>query len=232
MLVAAVLTAMLRPFLHGLVELLAQPSCRVCHQPLVQVPLQQEICAPCWSSIGLPRQPLQGKSPLPWIAAGSYEGRMRSMLLILRRTRDLATVRALSYQLRELLPDNAILVPVPSWKQGNRANPLPTLLANALQRPMMRLLTRTSTCFPQHSLDRQQRWQNSQGTMDCSGCEKTPVNWSRHQAWIVDDILTTGATVWTASDALRSARIPIAGAVCLGRTPKRRSQQGSRPSTR
>ncbi len=219
---------MVRPLIRGLVELLTQPCCLVCHQVLVPARPQQAVCASCWTSIGLPTEALQGKHPLPWIAAGSYEGRMRSILLRLRKTRNLAMVRALSLQLRKHLPEDAILAPIPSWKQGNRANPLPTLLASTLQRPTMGLLIRTSTCFPQHRLHRQQRWQNNRGTMTCCPLARDAVNWRKHQAWIVDDILTTGATACVAAETLRSARIPVAGAVCLGRTPKRRPQQGSR----
>jgi len=222
---------MFGPILVGLVEILAQPCCILCHQPLDPVQSQHEVCSSCWSNIGLPSQPLQGNDPLHWIAAGSYAGRWRSMVLMLRRTRNLAMVRVLSLQLRVLLPKDAVLVPVPSWKQNNRANPLPKLLAIALQRPSMGLLKRTTACFPQHGLHRQQRWQNSQGTMRCSSTAKKTVNWSKHRAWIVDDILTTGATACAAAEALRSAHVPVGGAVCLGRTPNRWSQLGSTQST-
>ena len=100
---------MVRPLIRGLVELLTQPCCLVCHQVLVPARPQQAVCASCWTSIGLPTEALQGKHPLPWIAAGSYEGRMRSILLRLRKTRNLAMVRALSLQLRKHLPEDAIL---------------------------------------------------------------------------------------------------------------------------
>lgn len=222
---------MFSTMLRGLKELLVQPCCQVCHQPVDQRHAQQDVCPRCWESIGLPTRPLQGLLPLPWIAAGHYEGRLRFLLLQLRRTRNLAMVRVLSRQIRDLLPAHAILVPIPSWKQSSRANPLPTLLTQALQRPSMPLLIRTSPCFPQHHLHRQQRWQNSRGTMGCSACVETAVNWGRHQAWIVDDILTTGATASEAAETLRRAHVPVAGAVCLARTPKRRSQQGSKRST-
>jgi len=39
--------------------------------------------------------------------------------------------------------------------------------------------------------------------------------------WIVDDILTSGATARSAMGALQNAGWPVAGLVCLGRTPRR-----------
>ena len=38
------------------------------------------------------------------------------------------------------------------------------------------------------------------------------------QTWIVDDILTTGATALAAHDALEQAGYPVRGLICLART--------------
>ena len=45
------------------------------------------------------------------------------------------------------------------------------------------------------------------------------IDWNQHQAWLIDDIITTGATVMAAMTTLERAGITVGGAACLGRTP-------------
>lgn len=211
---------MWRPILRGVQELVLQPQCLLCHR-LGQRPMAcPHLCEPCLQSLSLPGKALQGATPLPWIAAGRYEGRLRSLLLQLRQTRNQALINLLSTHLRATLPPLAVLVPVPSWKRSDQANPLPGLLMHALQREHRPLLQRQRASVGQHHLTGQQRWTNQHNSFRCVKAASADMNWRQHQAWIVDDIVTTGATAWSAAHTLRAVGIPVAGVVCLGRTPR------------
>ena len=81
------------------------------------------LCEPCLESLNLPGKALRGTTPLPWIAAGRYEGRLRSLLLQLRQTRNQALINLLCTHLRAALPPLAVLVPVPARACAQAALP-------------------------------------------------------------------------------------------------------------
>ncbi len=104
------------------------------------LPLEWLLRPPLHRELLLPAAGLAGLEPLPWWAAGAYEGELRRYLLNLRRDprsqRLAPLLNALVVRLKQLqaggqavtarLPP-PLLVPVPSWKR--RSNPLPPLLA-------------------------------------------------------------------------------------------------------
>jgi len=102
--------------------LLYQPSCPLCSQPLTDDQDEQRPCESCNRRLGLRSQLLHGRAPLTWVAAGLYSGALRQLLLQLRRSRDTKTIAALCANLRDHLPSDALLVPIPSWKHASRAN--------------------------------------------------------------------------------------------------------------
>lgn len=204
---------------NGLRDLLIQPHCPVCQKPVDTSGMAAAPCDQCMKALGLPEHPLEGSSPLRWLAAAAYEGRFRTLLLQLRQHRKSDQIAALSWRLRSCLPSHAVLVPVPNWKQASRRNPLPELLMHALDREHLPLLQRRRPCLGQHHLNRQQRWQNQQHSFGCDLDAARGMIWNSREAWIVDDIVTTGSTACAAASALRQSGIPVAGVVCLGRTP-------------
>ena len=181
-------------------------------------------CLRCQQQLALPRRGLHALQPLPWWAAGRYEGELRRLLLRLRRHPQERTLSALLPGLVEGLPrwqGSPWLVPIPSWKR--QANPLPGLLVRqlGLQLGLGRadLLERSHPVLGQHHLNRRMRLANQEGAFRCRGPAATEAR--RHPLLIVDDILTTGATALSAYRSLEEAGWQVAGLVCLARTPPR-----------
>ena len=168
---------------------------------------------------------IQGQGPVPWWAAGLYQGQLRHQLLQLRQSPRGPLVGALVQNLAaglgaEPWSPPPLLVPIPSWKK--RANPLPGLLVGSLAwqlgwRPAQ-LLKRSRPVLGQHHLGRDLRWANQAGAFHAlpaperQGNTGTPV-------LLIDDILTTGATAWAAAQALGAQGWRVVGMACLGRTP-------------
>jgi len=140
---------------------------------------------------------IQGQGPVPWWAAGLYQGQLRRQLLQLRQSPRGPLVGALVQNLAaglgaEPWSPPPLLVPIPSWKK--RANPLPGLLVGSLAwqlgwRPAQ-LLKRSRPVLGQHHLGRDLRWANQAGAFHAlpaperQGNTGTPV-------LLIDDILTS-----------------------------------------
>lgn len=165
--------------------------------------------------------------PLPWWAAGRYEGELRRLLLTLRRHPSERSLAALLPGLVEGLPRWQAapwLVPIPSWKR--RGNPLPDLLVRQLGRQLglarADLLERSRPVLGQHHLNRRMRLANQEGAFRCRRPAATEAR--RQPLLIVDDILTTGATAVNACRSLEQAGWQVAGLVCLAKTTPRRGR--------
>jgi len=182
--------------------------------------------APDLEGLELPAGGLRGTDPLPWWAAGTYAGALRSRLLNLRQRPNRRTAAALITGLAAALveelggrPPRPLLVPIASWKR--HANPLPQLLAEALQQhlgwPVAPLLRRSRPVLGQHHLGQKLRWANQAGAFCCDPPAPGRTG-PRPTLLVVDDILTTGATAVAASEALRAAGWRVGGMACLART--------------
>ncbi|MFM7549201.1 MAG: ComF family protein [Cyanobacteriota bacterium] len=174
----------------------------------------------------LPHQGLRGTAPLPWWAAGLYHGAYRRLLLDLRQHPQTSSLAAL---LRGIQPPTfpspvtPLLVPVPSWKV--RGNPLPALICRLggqqWRWEKANLLRRSRPVLGQHHLGRQMRLENQKGAFLCP--RRARGSQARHHPiFLVDDILTTGATALSAAEALKQGGWRVQGLICLARTPGRR----------
>ena len=186
--------------------------------------------------LGLPADGLRGNEPLPWWAPASYDGPLRGELLQLRQMAGSPYWQGrLDRLLQACLPGLAsalmadldalsqapLLVPIPSWKR--RANPLPGAFAERVGLQMgwpveVNVLRRQRPVLGQHHLRRQQRWANQAeafGAVALPRQRRGP----RQPLLLVDDILTTGATLLGAAEALRHQGWRVVGACCLARTP-------------
>ncbi|MEY4430591.1 MAG: hypothetical protein RLZZ533_527 [Cyanobacteriota bacterium] len=184
-----------------------------------------QLCAACLGGLALPEGGLQGDEPLLWCAAAAYEGPLRQLLLRQRPRPEPGLIRALALEWHrccsQVLP-GAVLVPIPSWKR--RGNPLPLLLAQALARwagPSTQvqpgLLMRRHPTLGQHHLGRSLRRLNQQGAFSAPAASH-----QRPPLWLVDDILTSGATALAAATALQASGHAVQGVLTLARTPARR----------
>ena len=202
---------------HRIRQLLIAPSCPICRRLCDAEPFP---CAECCSKYDLGPTCRSGLKPLRWRALGLYDSHFRHLLLRLKhpgpQQRILPALMAL-FREQLALNGDVSLVPIPSWKRRmSQRNPLPELIATGLQRPVRHLLVRTRASLSQHHLDRKLRAQNMQNAFTVL---EQP---SGQPIWLVDDILTTGATAMAARDALLHRGHGVSGLLCLGRTPLNR----------
>ncbi|MFN9644218.1 MAG: ComF family protein [Cyanobacteriota bacterium] len=184
--------------------------------------LVSRLCPDCHTTLLLPSHGLQGTLPLPWRGVGTYQGAYRQLLLGLRKRPHVERMAAL---LRLLDPPSIspglapLLVPVPGWKR--RANPLPALTGQLVGRQWRwakaDLLRRSRPVLGQHHLNQAMRQENQRGAFTC---QRRPGSGEsrQHPVWLVDDILTTGATALSAAEALREGGWRVQGLICLART--------------
>ena len=175
-------------------------------------------CSECTQKLGLKERGLRGVTPVRFNAAGWYRGELRREILRLKLNQDLSVLKAITFALQRSLPAKALLVPIPSWKTQKRANPLPALICQSLGRNTKTLLKRCRPTVGQHHLSRRQRLVNMQSAFAIHP-DQPPWCVSETPIWIVDDILTSGATAQEALSTLKSAGLDVRGLICLGRTP-------------
>jgi len=175
-------------------------------------------CSECTQKLGLKERGLRGVTPVRFNAAGWYRGELRREILRLKLNQDLSVLKAITFALQRSLPAKALLVPIPSWKTQKRANPLPALICQSLGRKTKTLLKRCRPTVGQHHLSRRQRLVNMQSAFAIHP-DQPPWRISETPIWIVDDILTSGATAQEALGTLKSAGLDVRGLICLGRTP-------------
>ena len=194
------------------------PSCPICKKVIQTHQQADHPCRACTQKLGLLDQALRGGNPVRFIAAGWYRGELRREILRLKLNQDLSVLKAITFALRQTLPVKALLVPIPSWKTQKRANPLPALICQSLGRTAKTLLKRCRPTVGQHHLSRRQRLVNMQSAFAIAQDQQS---WcvSETPIWVVDDILTTGATAREAVNTLKSAGLEVRGLICLGRTP-------------
>ena len=194
------------------------PSCPICKRVIPTHQHADQPCSECTRKLGLMTLGLQGITPVHFHAAGWYQGELRREILRLRHNHDFSALKALTFALQQTLPTKALLVPIPSWKAEKRANPLPALICRSLGRTTKSLLKRCRPTVSQHHLSRRQRLVNMKAAFAIHPDQRSR-RVSATPTWIVDDILTTGATAQEAIKTLKNAGWEVSGLICLGRTP-------------
>ena len=194
------------------------PSCPNCKKAIPTHQHADQPCSECMQKLGLTALGLQGITPVHFHAAGWYRGELRRAILRLRHSQDLSALKALTFALQKALPAKAVLVPIPSWKAEKRANPLPALICKSLGRTTKTLLKRCRRTVGQHHLDRRQRLVNMKSAFAIH-TDQWSLRLPATPTWIVDDILTSGATAQEALKTLNNAGVDVRGLICLGRTP-------------
>jgi predicted amidophosphoribosyltransferase len=181
---------------------------------------------------------------LPIVAAGSYQGGLRRAVLaykergrgeLARPLADLLTV-ALQALLSEL-PDRAMLPePAATMSAGSlRLVPVPSSAAARRQRggahlpALTRRMGRELGLASDHTLRLVRRTRDSAGlgaverAMNLTHAMSARPPGRADTAVLIDDVVTTGATLAEASRALRVAGWAVRGAVVLATTPRRHS---------
>lgn len=160
---------------------------------------------------------------LPVHAALPYEGVVARCIRRVKEEGSTMLARplgqALSAVLSERAPLDALLVPVPTSAAAfrRRGYRVPELLIQRAGHRVDRLLRQSRRTHDQRGLDRTARAQNVAGSLRARG-----IDGAGRGVVIVDDVVTTGATIDEAARALRTAGFTPLCAVALAATPGRR----------
>jgi len=227
-----------RVIVDDLPDLLWGSRCVGCARP------GRLLCPACARALALPPREATPESAPPGLpavwAASTYEGTVREVLLA-HKERGKAPLAAplgaaLAEAVRAVLrntqgSDAAVLVPVPSTRAAVRTrgyDPLDVIARRAARslrrggRParLQRALRLTRTVADQAGLGAAERRANLSGAFDV---RSSAVARMRGRAVVVvDDVVTTGATLHAVTVALREAGAEVVGAAVVAATPLRR----------
>lgn len=234
-----------RARLDGALDLLAPARCAGCHVDVsaapADEPLSRLFCAACERRLGLdaPGRPPRRIGRLPWLVQAPlpYAGDGERWLQRLKYpgggltgldTEARALLRALAERtVRGLAPPDAI-VPVPLHASALRRRTFnPALrwadaLARAVRAPVHpRALYKQRPTRPQKDLGVAARRENVRDAFRLDRRHGAALEAAR-RVWLVDDVVTTGATLEACIAAIHSAGLrPVGLAVCIARTPRR-----------
>jgi predicted amidophosphoribosyltransferase len=166
---------------------------------------------------------------LPVLAAGEYGGRLRSAILAYKERGRLDLLGPLAQlmvgpvaALAEEHGAAVVLIPVPSSARASRERGGDHLLRLSRQvsklsgLPTVAALRLNRAVRDSAGLGIEQRWRNLDQAMVADGPAGV------RAAILVDDIVTTGATLAESARALRQAGWQVAAATVLGATPRLR----------
>ena len=177
------------------------------------------LCEAC--RMQLRPQPVGTRTPggIPVRAALMYEGVPAWCIRRVKEDGMTLLARPLGLALRGLLAEQhpRLLVPVPTGRASfrRRGYRVPELLIRRAGAEPHRLLRTVRTVGDQRGLGRAQRTRNVDGSMRALRGD------GAREVVIVDDVVTTGATVDEAARALSAAGYRVVGAVALAATPRR-----------
>ncbi|MDR2996542.1 MAG: ComF family protein [Microbacterium sp.] len=158
-------------------------------------------------------------------AAHEFDGVVARCIRRVKEDGQTLLAPALGVTLRVALPqfgDEALFVPVPTSRAAfrRRGYRVPELLLRAAGRTPCRMLVSTGPRTDQRGLGRAERARNVRGSMRVRHPLLRPAG-AGSSVVIVDDVVTTGATIDEAARVLRHAGFRVLGAVALAVTPSR-----------
>lgn len=199
------------------IKVVRQPWCDRCGEPLRswRHPAgERTTCARCLS------QPPQFDSAR---AYGIYEGSLREIIHALkyRGHQSLGTPLGALMKMSNdgLLAGTDAVVPVPlhPWRYVRRGFNQADELAQALGPPVWRALRRNTLGVPQAGLRADRRQANVRGAYCLSLMRRGGRRRRARRVVLVDDVMTTGATLDACSRALREGGVEWIGALTLAR---------------
>jgi predicted amidophosphoribosyltransferase len=183
------------------------------------------ICPDCRLTVTpVPSLRHVGDQGLPVWSGLDYEGVARNVLLAFKNEGRTEHAPLLATALRAAL-DAALpalgaapvsLVPMPATIRSSRDrgyDPVRVVLRRA-SLPSVRLLRLQRRAADQRALGREDRLRNVEGTMAARGADG-------HRVLLVDDVVTTGATLTEAARAVRANGGTVLGAITVASTARR-----------
>lgn len=248
---------------NSILRALLAPTCAACDRPL-HAPLDGAICDTCATQLPCIPAPIcprcgdhypahgadeslcgrcRGAAPAFDCArsAGVYDGSLRGMVHALKYRRRRMIAPWLASRMRmegaAVLRDADAVVPVPlhAWRQWQRGFNQADDLAMGLGLPVWRVLRRQRRGPPQASLPASARAANARGAYAL--CRRERFRTSRLRGAtvvLVDDVMTTGATLEACARVLRSADVASVRVLTAARAVTVRSSPPlprPRPST-
>lgn len=192
------------------------PRCRSCGK-IIALAEKGEICSDCREG--------RGPKDLNKVTAlGIYQGEWKEFILKIKfaaQPRLLAGVaRPLAHwAVAELYPPDGI-VPVPMYPRHkaergfNQTDVIASLLHWELGLPILKGLERVEDTPSQVALSRAERLENLRYAFAVRGGEGKD-NWAGKSVWLIDDVVTTGATLEACALALKEAGVKNVAALCL-----------------
>lgn len=194
-------------------DLLGTLLCDECERALVASPVRRET-----------------PEGLAVVAALAYEGVVARCIRRLKQEGETLLARPLGTALAAAVSiaaaDDAalpLLVPVPTSSAAfrRRGYRVPELLIRRAGHPATRLLVSSRTTADQRGLGVDERVRNVSGSMRARHARDA------HAVLLIDDVVTTGATLDEAARALTTAGFRVRGAVALAATPRHSGFQGN-----
>jgi len=235
---------------NALLRALLAPACAVCNEPLA-VPLDGAICLVCQRTVPslvpplcrlcgdpLPAYPVNPacarcREAPPAFAmarsAGAYDGSLREMVHALKYQGHRMIAPWLSAQMQhvgaDVLADADAVVPVPlhRWRHWQRGFNQADDLAIGLGRPVWRVLRRRRRGPPQASLAAAERHANALGAYSLMW--RPPRRLRGAVVVLIDDVMTTGATLNACALVLQEAGVASVRALTAARAVAARPPQ-------
>lgn len=228
--------------IHAAADLLLGSRCPGCDQPRLG------LCPGCRSELIDHPAELTHPDPTPvgfptCAAAGPYDELRQRVVLAFKEHEALwlrgvlaVCLAASVHRLIGAEDRRVLLVPVPSDPRAVRARGLDvtwSLARAAAQRirapdrrvEVARLLRQRRRPRDQAGLSSAERWDNLAGALAVRGRDPS-IRWGGRTVVVVDDVVTTGASLTEATRALTTSGVEVTGAAVIAATRRRRATRG------